>query len=102
MRLTEFERGFFKKEISKLEMWAAHPTTLASGQTARAVTAHFLDAAISVSLKSSMCYLHCMTNTDGSERDLGTSPPNPNQVQFARLNTGKMAPNQTAENVRFR
>ena len=102
MRLTEFERGFFIEKISKLEMWAAHP---ASGQTAkkdRAVTAHFLNAAISVSLKSSMCYLNCTTNTDGSERDLGTSPPYPNQVQFARLNTGKMAPNQTAEDVRFR
>lgn len=46
-----------------------------SGLTAsnnRAMTAHFLNAAISVSLKSSMCYLHCTTNIDGSDRDSGT------------------------------
>lgn len=46
-----------------------------SGLTAsnnRAMTAHFLIAAISVSLKSSMCYLHCTTNIDGSDRDSGT------------------------------
>lgn len=46
-----------------------------SGLTAsnnRAMTAHFLNAASSVSPESSMCYLHCTTNIDGSDRVSGT------------------------------
>lgn len=46
------------------------------------MTAHFLNAAISVSLKSSTCYLHCTTNIDGSDRDSGkfTIEPEPGTI----------------------
>ncbi len=35
----------------------------------RAMTGHFINAAISVSLKSSMCYLHCTESLDASDVD---------------------------------
>ena len=42
------------------------------------MTAHFINAAISVSLKSSICYLHCTTNIDGLEGQRGfTIQPEP-------------------------
>ena len=45
------------------------------------MTSHFMKAAISVSLKTSMCYLHCTRNLGGFTEDIGVSAEAPYRIE---------------------